>query len=64
MDIVEFAEKIMGLDLLVYQKKLLRLYSKLPKDSKIVMGRRGPILLDKDGNVVENVGGNVWKMLN
>lgn len=57
MDVVEFVEKIIGLELLESQKKLLRLYSKLPKGSRIVMGRRGPILLDKDGNVIENIGG-------
>ena len=36
MDIVEFAEKIIGIKLFEHQKKLLKEFEKLPRDSKIV----------------------------
>lgn len=49
MDIVEFVEKVYGIELFECQKELLRLYADLPEGSQIVMGRNGPILLDKDG---------------
>ena len=51
-DVVEFAEKILGLELLEYQKYLLRLYSTLPYGTKVVMGRSGPIILDESGEVI------------
>lgn len=57
MDIVEFAERVIGVELLEYQRQLLRTFAALPEGSRIVMGRRGPILLDKDGEVVKNIGG-------
>lgn len=41
MDIVKYAEEVLGLELLDYQKDMLRLYSKIPKDHVIVMGRYG-----------------------
>ena len=49
MDFVEFIEEIYGIELLQYQKELLRRYADLPEGSRIAMGRDGPILLDKDG---------------
>lgn len=52
MDIVEYVEKVCGLELFECQKEMLRNFSKLPKDSVIVMGRHGPIILDKDGNKI------------
>lgn len=52
MDICEFAEKVCNIKLLEYQKEMLKRYADLPKGSTIVMGRKGPILLDKDGNVI------------
>lgn len=48
MYFVEFIEEVYGIELLQYQKELLRRYADLPKGSRIVMGRDGPILLDKD----------------
>ena len=41
IDIVEFTEKLLGIELLEYQKNMLRKMAELPKDSKIVMDRRG-----------------------
>lgn len=49
MDIVEFVEKVYCIKLFEYQKELIRRISDLPEGSQIVMGRKGPILLDKDG---------------
>lgn len=49
MDFVEFIEEVYCIELLQYQKELLRRYADLPKGSRIVIGRDGPILLDKDG---------------
>lgn len=42
MDIVEYAEKILGLELLEYQKKLLKEISEMPKDAVLTMTPRGP----------------------
>lgn len=50
MYFVEFIEEVYGIELLQYQKELLRRYADLPKGSRIVIGRDGPILLDKNGN--------------
>ena len=51
-DIVEFVEKIYGIELLECQKELIRSIARLPEGSKIVMGRKGPILLDKNGKLI------------
>lgn len=51
-DIVEFVEKIYGIELLGCQKELIRSVARLPEGSRIVMGRKGPILLDKDGKLI------------
>lgn len=51
-DIVEFVEKVYGIKLLEYQKELIRSIARLPEGSRIVMGRKGPILLDKDGKLI------------
>lgn len=53
MDIVEFAEKISGRKLYEHEKILIKFYSKLPKGAVLVMGRKGPMWLDKDGNVID-----------
>lgn len=45
MDIVEFAEKVLGIKLLEYQKEMLRKMEELPRDAQLVAGRRGFILL-------------------
>lgn len=60
MDICEFAEKVYGVELLEHQKQLLKRFAALPEGSTIVMGRKGPILLDKDGHIIsrEELGKN------
>lgn len=55
MDIVEFAEKVSGIRLTVYQKRMLELLGSLPKDSCIVMGRKGPMILDSNGKRIDHV---------
>lgn len=55
MDLVEFAEKISGRKLTVYQKEMLKLFSGLPKDHCIVMGRKGPMILDSNGKRIDHV---------
>lgn len=45
MNILEFAEKMMGRKLLSYESAMLKTFSKIPKDYQIVMGRTGPILV-------------------
>jgi hypothetical protein len=55
MDLVEFAEKISGRKLTVYQKEILKLFSSLPKDHCIVMGRKGPMILDSNGKRIDHV---------
>ena len=45
MDVVEFAEKMIGRKLLLYESAMLKTLSKIPKDYQIVMGRNGPILV-------------------
>lgn len=49
MDIAEFVEKVCGIKLLQYQKEMIQSFANLPEGSCIVMGRKGPILLDKNG---------------
>ena len=53
MDLTEFAEKVSGMKLTVDQKKMLKFYASLPKDSCIVMGRRGPMILDGNGKRID-----------
>ena len=45
MNIVEFAEKMIGRKLSLYESAMLKTLSKIPKDYQIVMGRKGPILV-------------------
>lgn len=45
MDIVEFAEKMMGRKLSLYESTMIKTFSKIPKDCQIVMGQKGPILV-------------------
>lgn len=40
MDIVEFAEKELGIELLDYQKELLRKIASLPKGSRVCTARQ------------------------
>lgn len=41
MDIAEFAEKVLGVKLSEYQKVMIRKMEKLPRDTKLLTGRRG-----------------------
>lgn len=49
MNLTEYVEKVSGMQLTVYQKRMLELLGSLPKDSCIVMGRKSPMILD--GNI-------------
>lgn len=55
MELIEFAEKVTGRKLTVYQKKMLELLGNLPKDSCVVMGRKGPMILDSNGKRIDHV---------
>ena len=55
MDLIEFVEKVSGIKLTVYQKRMLELLGSLPKDSCIVIGRKGPIILDGNGKRIDHV---------
>ena len=55
MDLTEFVEKVSGIKLTVRQKEMLKFYASLPKDACIVMGRKGPIILDSNGKRVDHV---------
>lgn len=55
VDLTEFVEKVSGIKLTAYQKEILKFYASLPKDSCIVMGRRGPMILDGDGKRIDHV---------
>jgi hypothetical protein len=54
MELTEFVEKVSGIKLTVYQKRMLELLGSLPKDSCIVMGRRGPMILDGNGKRIDH----------
>lgn len=43
MDIIEFAEKVCGIELLPYQKEFLKKLESLPRDQKLIClpGRHG-----------------------
>ena len=41
MDIVDFVEKVCGVELLEYQKRLLIEMQKMPRNVKIINGRKG-----------------------
>ncbi len=49
MDLVEFMKKVLGIKLTVCQKKILKFYTSLPRDARIVMGTQYPIILDSNG---------------
>lgn len=55
MELTEYVEKVSGLKLTVYQKRMLELLGSLPKDSCIVMGRKGPMILDSNGKRIDHV---------
>lgn len=55
MDLIEFVEKVSGIKLTVYQKRMLELLGSLPKDSCIIIGRKGPIILDGNGKRIDHV---------
>lgn len=45
MDVVEYAEKIWGVELLEYQKQMLRNFACIPRDAKIINTRLGIALV-------------------
>jgi hypothetical protein len=51
MDFIEFAEKIYGSKLSIWQKELLKSIEKLPRDAKIVFVN-GRYILVKNGDMV------------
>lgn len=55
MELTEFVEKVSGMKLTVYQKRMLELFGNLPKDSCIIMGRKGPMILDSNGKRIDHV---------
>lgn len=55
MELTEFVEKVSGIKLTVYQKRMLELLDNLPKDSCIVMGRKGPMILDSNGKRIDHI---------
>lgn len=55
MDVIEYVEKISGRKLTTYQKSILELLGSLPKDSCIVIGRKGPMILDSNGKRIDHV---------
>lgn len=55
MELTEYVEKVSGIKLTVYQKRMLELLGSLPKDSCIVMGRKGPMILDGNGKRIDHI---------
>ena len=55
MDLTEFVEKVSGIKLTVYQKEMLKFYASLPKDACVVIGRRGPMILDGNGKRIDHM---------
>lgn len=55
MELTEYVEKVSGIKLTVYQKRMLELFGNLPKDSCVVMGRKGPMILDSNGKRIDHV---------
>lgn len=55
MELTEYVEKVSGIKLTVYRKEILKFYASLPKDSCIVMGRKGPMILDGNGKRIDHV---------
>ena len=55
MELTEFVEKVSGRKLTTYQKSILELLGNFPKDSCIVMGRKGPMILDGNGKRIDHV---------
>jgi hypothetical protein len=55
LNIVDFVEKVSGIKLTVYQKKMLEIFADLPEGSTIVMGRKGPMILDGNGKRIDHV---------
>lgn len=54
MDIVEFAERFMGVELEEWQKAHLRILDRLPQDAKITMAPNGRVYI----YMKENANGN------
>lgn len=48
MDIVEFVENVMNIELMEWQKKHIRVLEKMPRGARLVMGRNGRIYIYVD----------------
>lgn len=55
MDVIEYVEKVSGRKLSTYQKSILELLGSLPEGCCIVMGRKGPMILDSNGKRIDHV---------
>lgn len=55
MDLIDFTEKVSGIKLTAYQKKTIELLANLPNGSTIVMGRKGPMILDSNGKRIDHI---------
>lgn len=55
MDVIEYVEKVSGKQLTVYQKEMLELMGSLPKDHCIIMGKKGPMILDGNGKMINHI---------
>lgn len=55
MDVIEYVEKLSGRKLTIYQKSILELLGSLPEGCCIVMGKRGPMILDGSGKRIDYV---------
>lgn len=55
MNIIDFTEKVSGVKLTVHQKRTIELLANLPSGSTIVMGRKGPMILDSNGRRIDHV---------
>lgn len=53
MTAADFIEKLLGIQMMPYQKEMVNFYANLPEGAQVVMGRKGPIVLDKDGKRLE-----------
>lgn len=53
MDVVEFAEKFMDVELKEWQKEQIRILEKLPRGARIVMAPRGRVYIYVDQPIKE-----------
>ena len=55
MELTEYVEKVSGRKLSTYQKSILELLGSLPEGCCIVMGGKGPMILDSNGKRIDHV---------